>query len=195
MKYLAIGDSISIDKYTGVPGGGAASQLAQLIGADPFWNLTRDGNTTEGVLADLTQVPGVPDLITLTVGGNDLLLFRSDPEPILANIERIAARLNPWGATVIINTVYDPTDGDDNFAVSMGLPLELRQQYNRLNAGIREIAAQQGYLLADLEQLFHGHGVNASDTWFVQVIEPNLKGASAIAAHWRELLHSTGGAS
>ena len=27
--YVALGDSISIDDYTGVPGGGAASQLAR----------------------------------------------------------------------------------------------------------------------------------------------------------------------
>ena len=33
MNYLALGDSISIDDYTEVAGGGAASQFARLIGA------------------------------------------------------------------------------------------------------------------------------------------------------------------
>ena len=50
MNYLALGDSISIDDYTGVAGGGAASQFAKFIRADPFQNLTRDGNTTDGVM-------------------------------------------------------------------------------------------------------------------------------------------------
>jgi hypothetical protein len=52
--YLAIGDSISIDDYTGVPGGGAPSQLARKLALD-LVDLTRDGNTTQGVLAELDQ--------------------------------------------------------------------------------------------------------------------------------------------
>jgi hypothetical protein len=52
--YLALGDSISIDDYTGVPGGGAPSQLARKLGVE-LVDLTRDGNTTEGVLGDLAR--------------------------------------------------------------------------------------------------------------------------------------------
>ncbi len=55
--YLAIGDSISIDDYTGVRGGGAPSQLARKLGVD-LVDLTRDGNTTQGRYAladDLTE--------------------------------------------------------------------------------------------------------------------------------------------
>ena len=43
-------------------------------------------------------------------------------------------------------------------------------------------------LLADLERLFHGHGVTSDEAWFVNVIEPNLADATAIAEHWYELL-------
>src|SRR6478672_1456416 len=46
--YLALGDSISIDDYTGVHGGGAVSQLAHRLGAE-LVDRTRDGNTTHGV--------------------------------------------------------------------------------------------------------------------------------------------------
>jgi lysophospholipase L1-like esterase len=76
--YLAIGDSISIDDYTGVGGGGAASQLARKLGVD-LVDLTRDGNTTQGVLADLAAAPPAADVVTLTAGGNDLL--EGDPAP------------------------------------------------------------------------------------------------------------------
>ena len=62
--YVALGDSISIDDYTGVLGGGAASQLARKLGAD-LVDLTSDGNTTHGVLADLARAP-TADLVTLT---------------------------------------------------------------------------------------------------------------------------------
>jgi len=191
VHYLAIGDSISIDYYTGVTDGGAASQLARKIAARPFRNLTRDGNVTTGVLADLQHVTETPQVITLTVGGNDLLMgARADD--ILANIERICGVLDPLGATVIISTVYDPTDGDDSLSSEIGLPVELRARYNAVNGGIRETAARRGYLLADLEQLFHGHGIRADDTWYTRIIEPNYAGATAIADHWYELLRAKG---
>jgi hypothetical protein len=54
--YLALGDSISIDDYTGVRGGGAASQLARKLDVE-LVDLTFDGNTTDGVLADLARPP------------------------------------------------------------------------------------------------------------------------------------------
>src|SRR5205823_4060099 len=54
--YLALGDSISIDDYTGVRGGGAPSQLARKLDLH-LVDLTRDGNTTRGVLADLARAP------------------------------------------------------------------------------------------------------------------------------------------
>jgi lysophospholipase L1-like esterase len=70
--YLAVGDSMSIDYYTDVDGGGAASQLARKLGLE-LLDLTVDGNTTDGVLADLARAPAVADVVTLTAGGNDLL--------------------------------------------------------------------------------------------------------------------------
>jgi lysophospholipase L1-like esterase len=71
--YLALGDSISIDDYTGVRRGGAPSQLARKLGLDLI-DLTSDGNTTQGVLTDLARAPAAADVVTLTAGGNDLLL-------------------------------------------------------------------------------------------------------------------------
>src|SRR5881227_4230849 len=108
--YLALGDSISIDNYTGVPGGGAASQLARKLGVD-LVDLTRDGNTTQGVLADLARAPASADVVTLTAGGNDLLGGES-PRAILRRLHQIAERIEPLGARVIVNTIYDPSDGD-----------------------------------------------------------------------------------
>ena len=63
--YLALGDSISIDDYTGVRGGGAPSQLARMLDLD-LVDLTRDGNTTRGVLADVAGAPAAADVVTLT---------------------------------------------------------------------------------------------------------------------------------
>jgi hypothetical protein len=109
MQYLALGDSISIDDYTGVPLGGAASQFVRLVGATEFQNLTQDGCITDGVLEILTDLTTSPDVVTLTAGGNDFLLacfygssWQADPdspeerkdlvERPLANLNRICWR-------------------------------------------------------------------------------------------------------
>jgi lysophospholipase L1-like esterase len=189
--YLALGDSISIDEYTGVRGGGAPSQLARKLGVD-LVDLTRDGNTTQGVLADLTRAPAAADLTTLTAGGNDLLGGEL-PRAILRRLDQIAARIQPLGARVVLNTIYDPSDGDNDvgrreLGLSRLATIALRRRLNALNRGIANLAIERGFLLADLERLFHGHGVTSNEAWFVQLIEPNLAGATAIAEHWYELL-------
>ena len=54
--YAAFCGSIAIDDYTGVPAGGAPSLLAPRSEGD-LVALTRDGDTTRGVLADLVRTP------------------------------------------------------------------------------------------------------------------------------------------
>jgi lysophospholipase L1-like esterase len=191
--YLAVGDSISIDDYTGVRDGGAASQLARKLGIE-LVDLTRDGNTTYGVLADLARAPEAADVVTLTAGGNDLL-SGDLPRAVLSRLHQIAKRIEPLGARVVLNTIYDPSDGDNTvgrneLGLSRLATIELRRRLNAVNDGIRNLADEHGFLFADLERLFHGHGVRSSDPWYVNVIEPNLAGATAIAAHWHEVLTS-----
>jgi lysophospholipase L1-like esterase len=191
--YLALGDSISIDDYTGVRGGGAASQLARKLGVE-LVDLTRDGNTTHGVLADLTLAPMTADVVTLTAGGNDLL-GGDLPRAILRRLHEITRRIQPLAARVVINTIYDPSDGDNDLGrrelgLSRLATIELRRRLNAVNRGIVNLARDHGFLLADLERLFHGHGLASNEPWFVQVIEPNLAGATATAELWYELLTS-----
>jgi lysophospholipase L1-like esterase len=175
-----------------VRGGGAASQLAQKLGLE-LVDLTRDGNTTHGVLADLARALGAADVVTLTAGGNDLLGGEL-PRAILRRLHQIAQRIEPLGAHVVISTVYDPSDGDNDLGrrelgLSRLATIELRRCLNAVNRGIKKLANEHGFLLADLERLFHGHGVASSEPWFVQVIEPNLAGATATAEYWYELLN------
>jgi hypothetical protein len=94
---------------------------------------------------------------------------------------------------VVINTIYDPSDGSNDvgrreLGLSRLATIELRRRLNAVNRGIAQLAAERGFLLADLERLFHGHGLASNEPWFVQVIEPNLAGATATAEHWYELL-------
>jgi hypothetical protein len=132
--------------------------------------------------------------VTLTAGGNDLLcgdLARA----ILRRLHEIVPRIKPLDARVVVNTIYDPSDGDNDVGrreleLSRLAAIELRRRLNAVNCGIAELAIERGFLLADLERLFHGHGVASDDPWFIQVIEANLAGATAIAEPWCELLLS-----
>jgi len=188
LHYLALGDSVSIDNYTGVPGGGAVRQFARLIGADAVQDLAYDGCTTTGVIAALPLVNLRPEVVTLTAGGNDLLIGAAGE--VLGNLAKIAERLAAFACPVIMNTIYDPTDGDDRLLGELGLPPAMRPVYQRINDGIRELARRHGFLLADLQALFHGHGLAAPENWLVLQIEPNLAGATAIAREWFRLYTS-----
>lgn len=201
MNYLALGDSISIDDYTGVARGGAVSQFARLLGAD-FQTLARDGRTTAGVLESWGEITLKPDVVTLTAGGNDFLQgawqavntqsgwAAVSAEP-LANLEKIADKLSAFACPVLLNTIYDPTDGDNSLLSAFGMAAntadQARTTFNALNNGIRALAARRGFLLSDLETLFHGHGVASPDPWIVSHIEPGLAGATAISQHWHTL--------
>jgi lysophospholipase L1-like esterase len=86
--YVALGDSMSIDDYAGGVGRGAASLLWRNHDTDfPDWAgrdlatagysaqiLARDGAVSADVLQrQLPLIDGRPALVTLTMGGNDLL--------------------------------------------------------------------------------------------------------------------------
>jgi lysophospholipase L1-like esterase len=101
--YVAVGDSVSIDDYTGVHGGGAAPQFASKLRIE-LVDLTVDGNTTHGVLADLARAPAAADVVTLIAGGNDLF-GGGLPRAILRRLHQIAQRIESLGARVVVNTV------------------------------------------------------------------------------------------
>ena len=169
--YLALGDSMSIDNYTGVSGGGAASQLYRRL--NDSWtlkDLTFDGCTMKQV--STSEVGG---LITLTICGNDALL---NIDYIITNgvdllidehlklLKAIRSK-NP-NSCLIIGNIYSPQ-----------LPLDktLSLRLKELNEGISQNTAVVNGLLADIYSSFKGN----EDEYLCQDIEPNLKGATTIA--------------
>lgn len=251
-RYVALGDSVSIDLYPALDAGeidvavalerdpsvgrvaplGAASLLYQ--NADEQWpelagddlvtrfpgielhNLASDGATIGEVfgfqLPELEAVVaaagggggGEETLVTLTVGGNDLLsafanrpgarlLGRFVDDIVQAYDYLVAAIVRELpGATILLTTVYDPTDGT---GVAPGLldgagPLPL-QHLDRVNAHVRELAERTpGARLADVHARFLGHGVTAPEAeryyWRRSLVEPSALGASEIRRVWLE---------
>ena len=114
----------------------------------------------------------------LTIGGNDLLQgLVLDYGP---GIDAFAAALDDFARRlpirpVLLGTVYDPTFGDDrqNF---LGIdPAMARANHRRVNAAIADVAGRYGALV-DL----HAHFLTGDPSWFTQIIEPSLRGASEV---------------
>jgi lysophospholipase L1-like esterase len=168
-----------------------------------FTNLTEDGAMIDDVLTEeLSRLGHDSDdpriLVTLTAGGNDLLDALLAGHPLAPAVDRIRRRYTELvatlreelpQATLVLTTVYDPTDGTGRlpgFDWLGPLPLE---QLERFNAHVRETARRTpGAALADVHQHFLEHGVSAPDGerwyWARNLIEPNARGAGEIRRVW-----------
>jgi lysophospholipase L1-like esterase len=168
-------------------------------------NLAMDGATIDDVtteeLARLghdSNDPGI--LVTLTVGGNDLLGALGAGTRLDQVVRRIIAQYTELvetireelpRATLLLTTVYDPTDGTGRLPglEALGrLPLEY---LGRFNDHVRATAdSNERTALGDVHRHFLGHGVTAApaDRWYWDrsMIEPNARGASEIRRVWWE---------
>lgn len=169
--YLALGDSMSIDDYTGVKGGGAVTQFLASLG--PGWSV--DDRTVDGCLMEEVPLDGTGDLITMTIGGNNLLVEQS--EIVTDGLVSFATRhrqllkqirsANP-NALFVVGNVYEP---------QTALPQTLLTLLRKANSIIATNAAEVGAQLADIHGTFRGN----ESTYLTQVIEPSLEGAKQIA--------------
>lgn len=217
MIYIALGDSISIDEYpraeTGRSGLGAASLFHR--NADDFWpefhgqdlvarhgdvrftDLTADGATSDDVLRH--QLPKVkastePAIVTITAGGNDLLMNLGAPRvpphfvnDVIDRVRRIVERVRRSlpDAHILLGTIYDPSDGTN---VLNGQRLDREAGWlAAVNEGIRRTA---GVTIIDIHRHFLGHGTTAPPPerwyWSGLIFEPNARGASEVRRLWLE---------
>lgn len=169
--YLALGDSMSIDDYTGVKGGGAVNQFFRSLGSN--WSL--DDRTFDGC-----QMAGVPSdgegaVVTLTIGGNDLLWNKA--QYLSEGVANFAAEhlallralreQNP-NSLLIVGDIYSPaaplTDAEAR---------GLADANQAIHENCREVGAQ----LVAIYEAFQGR----EDSLLCLGIEPTLKGAEVIA--------------
>ena len=172
-----------------------------------FTNLSQDGATIGDVFGD--QLPAVEEsgeetLVTLTIGGNDLLstlaaepspkIFRRAVEDIASAYAHLVGELAERlpNALLLLTTVYDPSDRTGRLpgVVETRAPLPL-QHLDTLNRRIREIAeATPTARVAEVYGHFLGHGASVpeEDRWYWRrsLIEPSAMGASEVRRVWIE---------
>jgi lysophospholipase L1-like esterase len=235
IHYVALGDSVSIDDYSGGPGRGGASLLfANRDGDFPDWRgrdlrtaeagavfslLATDGATTRTFLdLQLPWLAGLrvrPTLVSITIGGNDLLGAYGDSRSarnVIARVQaaldralpEIAGILGPAGR-IALGTVYDPSDGTGD-AGGLGLPPwpDGVAMIGELNDTLHAVAARHGVATAEIAEHFRGHGLLAGnparreprpadrELWFCNVIEPNAWGAGGVREAFWTAIHRDG---
>jgi hypothetical protein len=226
--YVALGDSMSIDDYAGGVGRGAASLLFRNRDTDfPDWAgrdlatagytaqiLARDGAVSTDVLErQLPLIDRRPALVTITMGGYDLLAAYGDSTAAQSVIDRVAAtgeailsRLRAFAGDcrIVVTTVYDPSDGAGEVPTA-GLPAwpDAPGLVAELNQALTALAQRHGAPVADVHRRFLGHGTAAGDPaqsdprpanrdlWYCGVIEPNAWGAAEIRHAWWHSLADT----
>jgi lysophospholipase L1-like esterase len=174
-RFVALGDSITegwcdpvLTDLAGNPAEpwfGWADRLALLIDAHQkagapaasprprleFANLAVRGRRIRHVVDD--QIPAAvamrPDLVSVLIGGNDLMSLRVDPDALAAKLETGIARLRAAGSDVLLATGFDP-----------GLtPFRFLQAFR----------GRAAVFSANLSSIAQRHGCIAMDLWGISV--------------------------
>ncbi|MFN8632837.1 MAG: SGNH/GDSL hydrolase family protein [Chloroflexota bacterium] len=216
LLYLALGDSVPAgtdlpDAYSYAPRLG--QYIANATGRSVnLLNRARAGERSAGVLdhqiGDVRAIQ--PELVTLTVGANDLLVpgiqcadatFDGDTRtqcapgallralPIFERNYRAILRklVNETGATIVVTTYFNPFPRTSRCA-----PGTTDVALRLLNTTIEDVAAEFGDrdVVVDLAPLFKGHEGREPDGWFSPSmstpfacadIHPDATGHDAIA--------------
>jgi len=162
-----------------------------------------------------TQVHGLPQtldgpvLVTITIGGNDVvaamgtLLLSGNDDADVANfktyLDRAFGELTMPGrfgagvdVKVLVANIYDPSDGTGTFkfanGTSCGQPFSLWNKGPTAmylspweDAMTSTAAKYPGVTVLDMHSRFMGHGVPAKETWFYSdCIHPNAPGHNEV---------------
>lgn len=161
---VAFGDSLTYG--TGAaPGKDYPSQLGRMLGL-PIINAGIPGDTTSSALERIDEVlDHHPDLVLITLGGNDLLQ-KTGKKQLFRQLETIIRRLQSNGALVIIGGIQLPLFGSN------------------ISKGYVDLARQTGAVLVpNIYAGILGHRDLMSDS-----VHPNALGYTIMARHFAKAL-------
>lgn len=225
VDYDALGDSYAAGWGVAPYDAFGRSQSAYPVQIDGRMKIDLDdfvafpGATTQTILVQLAALDASTDLVTMSIGGNDVdwgtavtaCLGGTDPQcaaaigyvnglittalPGLLNpvYDQVEARAP--AAHVIITgypRLFSPEFGDYHGA-STGEQAALNDTADLLNTVIATAAAEQGFQFVDVTNRFVGHGANAPAAWIRgpgdASFHPNLHGYRAYRAALTSQFH------
>ncbi|MFF2051581.1 SGNH/GDSL hydrolase family protein [Leifsonia sp. NPDC058194] len=189
-RYIALGDSITEGLCDAAPNPqgswlGWADRLAGILDGDAhlaghtleFANLAVRGRRITDVVTD--QVPHAvalrPDLVSVLIGGNDLMSPTADPDALAAQLETGVRALRAAGSSVLLANLFDP-----QFAFFLK---PFRGRAAVFNANIWSIARDQQATVLDVWGVreFREPGMWASDR--VHLSSRGHRVLASLAAH------------
>jgi lysophospholipase L1-like esterase len=189
-RYVALGDSITEGLCDAAPNRqgswlGWADRLAGILDGDArlagqsleFANLAVRGRRIADVVDD--QVPRAvamrPDLVSVLIGGNDLMTATADPDALAGQLENGVRALRDAGSTVLLANLFDP-----QFAFFLK---PFRGRAAVFNANIWSIARDQQATVLDVWGVreFRDAGMWASDR--VHLSSRGHRMLASLAAH------------
>jgi lysophospholipase L1-like esterase len=185
--YVAIGDSATEGLFDPDGNGGnrgwadrLAEHLARQNPGMHYANLAVRGRRTHEILEEQLE-PGLalgPDLVSVVAGMNDVLRPSLDLEQVIDDIDAMVSACRAAGSEVITCTFGDPVPINPYARV-------LRRRINALNAGVREVTARHGAVLADIAT---EPCVSDPRFWCEDRLHANTEGHIRIAAAMAEAL-------
>jgi lysophospholipase L1-like esterase len=191
-NYVALGDSLTAGRDDHGPGGariGWAQRLAGILStrtAAPcaLINLASDGASVTTVIEE--QLPPAerlgPDLVSVTVGMNDIRDPGFSQDRFAAELGRLLDGLIPTGATMLTCTLPDIAE---ILPLPAGLVALARQRMREASDTIREQAAACGVLCLDAWSM---PAAADPDLFGPDRIHPNASGHQLMAALCADLL-------
>lgn len=184
-RYVALGDSITegfCDPIvgSGEPWFGWADRLATILDGNarlrgnPFEyaNLAVRGRRVQHVIEE--QVPRAielqADLVSVLIGGNDLMAPKADPDELAAQVESGIAHLRASGADVLLATCFDP-----QFAFFLR---PFRGRAAVFNANLWSIARTHGTFVLDL---WGARELQSAGMWAEDRVHPTAAGHRVLA--------------
>ncbi|MFV0634983.1 SGNH/GDSL hydrolase family protein [Demequina sp.] len=186
-RVAALGDSLTFgvgDSSTADAGGGWAAHVAASLGAPTFINLAVNGTRARDLAS--SQVPAAvaldPDLVLLSVGGNDVLRGDFDPIEVERCLSAALAELNRPGRRVLVL-------GIDRIGLFEALPRAVTSVMARraaaANGAIIAATASAGATLIDGGAVFRAAGPRA---WHIDRVHPSPLGHRRLAGAATALL-------
>jgi lysophospholipase L1-like esterase len=191
-RYVALGDSLTAGEGDTGPDGrpvGWAQRLAGLLTARTsvscaLTNLASGGATVPVVLGEqLPRVAGLrPDLVSVTVGMNDIRAPGFSPDMFAAGMGRLLDGLTATGATVLACTLPDIAE---LAPLPPGLVAIAHLRIRQASDVIREQAARRGVVCLDAWAL---PGTTDLALFSPDRFHPNASGHSLLATAFADLL-------
>ncbi len=178
-----------------------------------LFDMSFDGATIGSLLHKDFQEKLAPyekskNLITITIGGNDLLealqtVNQKKANSLQSKLNRIQTdfielmkmlQKKCSQSDVIVTTLYDPTDDTGIMPCARELYPEFDiKHFTAFNQFVRDTTISHGFNIADVYWHFMGHGAMCGKEenfwyWKPHPIEPGLTGASEIRRVWLDVI-------